>query len=155
MAAAVAGALGTIATAVQDSGQAAARVADLAAESLACTLVRALGSVMPEMVRRSALAEAGALLTEVLPGLSREPEIQIAVPGAIADGIAASLAGLPADFRGRIAVTGRDDMQAGETTISWQAGRASRQPGEVWRAVMATLESALGELTPKDIDNAE
>jgi flagellar biosynthesis/type III secretory pathway protein FliH len=155
MAAAVATALGTIAAAMHDSGQAASRVADSAAEALARTLIRALGSVMPELVRRSALAEAGALIAQVLPGLSREPEIQIAVPGVIADGVTAVLAGLPADFRGRIAVTGRDDMQAGEARISWEAGHASRQPGEVWRAVMATLESALGELAPKEIKNAE
>src|ERR1700722_17459849 len=80
-------ALGTIAALMAGARKESARVADLAADALARTVIAAMDSVMPDLIRRSALTEVGAMLALVLPGLSREPAVRVEVPLEIADAI--------------------------------------------------------------------
>ena len=109
----------------------AAQVSDQAAAAMATAVVHAMRAVVPELMRRSGLVEAIAMLAHLLPGLSREPEVRIGVAPELADGLAACLAGLAPDLRGRIHVAGSG--QAGEANVGvrWHAGQASRQPAQV------------------------
>jgi hypothetical protein len=148
-------ALGVIARAMTDSQAEAAHVADRAAGSVAQALVAALRAVMPDLIARAALGETGAMLAAILPGLSRELTIRVEVPGTIAKGIAATVAGLAAEHRDRIEVRCPDGLAAGEARVSWASGQAVRQPAEVWLAVMDLLEPALGEPSMKDHVNGQ
>jgi hypothetical protein len=137
-------ALGTIAALMAGARKESARVADLAADALARTVIAAMDSVMPDLIRRSALTEVGAMLALVLPGLSREPAVRVEVPLEIADAIAASLASLPPEQRDIVTVTGMAPMRPGEARVHWAAGHARRQPARVWESVMQALHPALG-----------
>jgi flagellar biosynthesis/type III secretory pathway protein FliH len=152
-AAAEAAALANIATALAESRDVAAAVADQAAGALAKTLVAALGAVMPDLIRRSALSEAAAMLAHILPGLAREPDIRIEVPADIADGIAAALVPLASEHRGKIDVAGADHLPVAEARVRWAAGEARRQPAQIWEAVMEMLRPALGDGEFKDCTN--
>jgi flagellar biosynthesis/type III secretory pathway protein FliH len=136
-------ALATIAATLADARRTAARVADQAADALARTVLAAMDSVMPDLIRRSALNEVGAMLAHVLPGLSREPAVRIEVPADIAGSITASLASLAPELRDRITVDGVNRMRPGDAEVHWGAGHATRQPAEVWQAVMAALHAEL------------
>ena len=141
-------ALGTIAALMADARKESARVADLAADALARTVVAAMDSVMPDLIRRSALSEVGAMLALVLPGLSREPAVRVEVPLEIADAIAATLASLPPEQRDTVTVTGMAPMRPGEARVHWAAGHARRQPAQVWESVMQALHPVLGHPEP-------
>jgi hypothetical protein len=148
-------ALEIIASAMADAREAAARVADLAAASLARTLIAAMHAVMPDLIQRSALNEVGAMLGQVLPGLAREPTVRIEVPRKIAGGVEAALATLAPEHRDKISVVSLDHMAAGDARVTWASGRARRQPDQVWQAVMEVLRPALGEPGTKDNDDGE
>ena len=87
--AAQAATLDVLAGLLVDARAASAAAADQASAVLAQTLVSAMGAVMPDLVRRSAFNEAGAMLAHVLPGLSREPNVRVEVRPELADGMAA------------------------------------------------------------------
>lgn len=151
-------ALALIAAALADGRTEAVRVADQAAGALARALVAAMDAVMPDLVRRSALDEAGAMLAHVLPGLSREPHVRVEVPREVADGVEAALAKLTPEHRGRICVTGLEragagSLEAGEVQVRWSSGHAQRRPEQVWRTVMDALGGALGGSGSEDDDN--
>jgi flagellar assembly protein FliH len=136
-------AMRTIAALMADARKESARVADLAADALARTVIAAMDSVMPDLIRRSALGEVSALLALVLPGLSREPAVRVEVPLEIADSIAATLATLPPEQRDTVTVAGMAPLRPGEARVHWAAGHARRQPAEVWDGVMQALHPAL------------
>ena len=150
-------ALGTIAALMADARKQSTRVADLAADALARTVIAAMDSVMPDLIRRSALSEVGAMLALVLPGLSREPAVRVEVPLEIADSIAATLASLPPEQRDNVTVAGMAPMRPGDARVHWAAGHARRQPAQVWEAVMRALHPALDhpELDHPELDHAE
>jgi flagellar biosynthesis/type III secretory pathway protein FliH len=148
-------ALGIISVAIKDASQQVASVADEAAAALAKALVEAMNAVMPSLIQRSALNEAGAMLAHVLPGLSREPTIRVEVPHEIAGYIASTFASLASEHRNKISVIGKDDMGSGEVGVHWDSGHARRQPGQVWQAVMEALHPVLDHPEPKDTDNGE
>lgn len=127
-----------------DARAASAAAADQAGAVLAQVLVSAMGAIMPDLVRRSALGEAGAMLTQVLPGLSREPDVRVEVRPELADGVAALVGRLAPELSDRVTVQGLDRLAAGEVLVRWSAGHARRQPGAIWQAVMDRLEPALG-----------
>jgi flagellar biosynthesis/type III secretory pathway protein FliH len=141
-------ALGIIAALLADARDESARVADLAADALTRTLIAAMDSVMPELIRRSALSEVSAVLAHVLPGLAREPTVQVEVAFEIVDSIAATFASLPAELRDAVTVTGLGRMRPGEVRIHWESGQARRQPEQVWESVMAALHPALDHPRP-------
>lgn len=145
-AACVAQALASVAEALHRAAEEAGRVADQAAASLARVLVASLNTVMPDLVERSGQTEAVAMLAELLPGLSREPHVQVSVPRAVVPGVEAALTALASEQRDRIILTGSDNLGPGEVSVSWAAGHATRRPGQVWQAVMSMLEKALDEL---------
>ena len=130
-----------------DARAASAAAADQAGAVLAQALVSAMGTVMPDLVRRSALGEAGAMLTQVLPGLSREPAVQVEVRPELADGVAALVGRLPPELSDRVTVQGLDRLADGEVLVRWSAGHAQRQPGAIWQAVMDRLAPGLGPAT--------
>lgn len=148
-------ALGMIANALATGQAEAVRIADQAANGLARALVAALHAVMPDLVDRAALGETSAMLTAILPGLSRELKIRVEVPSKIAEGIEAAVAGMAADHRDRIDVSCPDGLAAGDARVSWDCGHALRQPAQVWQAVMDLLEPALGNPSMKDHENGE
>lgn len=123
----------------------AARVTDAAATAGSAALVAALNAVMPELIQRSALGETTAMLRHVAPALSREPQLRIDVPPPIADGVRAALQDLPPALLNAVEVVGAETMAPGDARISWAAGRATRQPAEVWRRVMQSFDSLLGK----------
>lgn len=127
----------------------AATVADQAAAALAQTLLSALGAVMPELIQRSALDEAGAMLAQVLPGLSREPELRVVVRPEMRDGIAALIARLEREAAGHVSVQGDETLADGEVRVRWSAGEARRQPAAIWQTVLQMLQPALGALNSK------
>jgi flagellar biosynthesis/type III secretory pathway protein FliH len=143
-------AMRTIAALMADARKESARVADLAADALARTVIAAMDSVMPDLIRRSDLAEVSAMLALVLPGLSREPAVRVEVPLEIADSIAAALASLPPEQRDTVTVVGMAPMRPGEARVHWAAGHARRQPAQVWESVMQALRPALGHPKPDD-----
>ena len=130
-----------------------AEVADRAAGVLAATLLAALRAAMPDLVARSALGEAGALLALVLPGLSREPSVRIEAPSAIALGVAASVAAFHA-LQGRVEVAGSDSMEPGGLSVSRSAGAASRRPSQVWDSIMHVIAPLLGTDATGDTTDA-
>ncbi len=111
-------ALGVISAAMADGRAEALRVTDAAADALAKTLVAAMHSVMPELIRRSALVEVGAMLNHVLPGLAREPAVRIEVPIEIAEGIVAALAQMEQELHDKISVISKDDMKTGKARVT-------------------------------------
>jgi hypothetical protein len=146
-------ALQMISTALADAGVAAAAVADAAASALAKTLVAAMNAVMPDLIRRSGLSEAEAMLALVLPGVSREPTVRIEVAREAVSYVSTAIASL--EYHDKISVIGLDEATAGEVRVRWDAGHASRQPTQVWQAVMRALQPALDGLEAKDHDNGE
>lgn len=139
-----------IAAAMAGADVQAARVADAAAAALAAALVAAMRAVMPDLIRRSGLREAGAMLAHVLPGLARQPYVDIEVPSAMADGVAGIV---QPGGAGRIAVRGSDAMEPGGVRVSWSVGEATRQPHEIWQAVMAVIDPTLGQPEVKETAN--
>lgn len=137
--------LDAIAAALVASRADAACVADQAAGALSHALIAAMRAVMPDLIRRAALHESSAMLAHVMPGLSREPHVDIDVAPGLEDDIAALLAALPPASRTAIKVAGQPGMAAGDLRIRWQSGQARRQPAEIWRAVMNALNAATGQ----------
>jgi hypothetical protein len=123
---------------------ASAAVADQAGAVLAQTLVSAIGAVMPDLVRRSGLNEVGAMLAQVLPGLSREPAVRVDVRPELADDVAAMVGRLAPELSARVTVQGVEPLADGEVRVHWSDGHARRQPAAIWQAVMDRLEPALG-----------
>lgn len=146
-------AVGAIATAMADASIQASRVTDGAAAALAALLVATMRAVMPDLIRRSALGEVGAMLAHVLPGLARQPRVDVEVSSTIVDGVAAVLAVVAPDGTGRIVLRGSEIMEPGGISMSWSAGEARRRPAEVWRAVMDVIDPVLGNPEPKDATN--
>jgi flagellar biosynthesis/type III secretory pathway protein FliH len=144
-----------IAASLAEAQAEVARVADAAAAGLARVLVAALHAVMPDLVRRAGLAETGAMLAAVLPGLSREMQIRVEVPQDLADGIAATVAALIPEHRDRITITCAEGFAPGAVRIGWASGHALRQPERLWQDVMALLEPALANPDSKDNGNGE
>lgn len=131
-----------IAASMADADAQAARVADSAAAALASAFLAALDAAMPDLIRRSALSEAGAMLAHVLPGLARKPHVDVQVPSEISQAIGALLG--PCG-NGRVAVRAAAAMQPGGVLVSWPTGQATRQPAELWRGVMDVLEPLLDQ----------
>ena len=136
-------ALGAIAGLMAQADARASDVADRAAGLLAASLLGALRAAMPDLVARSALGEAGAMLAAVLPGLSREPRVRVEVPAAIASGVAEALALVPG-VQGRVDVRPAPAMEAGGVLVTWSAGEASRRPAQVWAEIMQMIAPLLG-----------
>lgn len=144
-----AAALERLAAGIADARSEAATVADQAAAALVQAMLSALGAVMPDLVRRSALEEAGAMLAQVLPGLSREPAVVVAVRPELQDGVAALVARLGREEANRVRVQGDGTLADGDVRVRWSAGEARRQPAAIWQAVMGMLQPALGEPNPQ------
>ena len=136
--------LETLAGLLVDARAASAAAADQAGAVLAQALVSAMGAIMPDLVRRSGLGEAGAMLTQVLAGLSREPDVRVNVRPELADGVTALVGRLAPELSERVTVHGIERLAAGEVWVRWSAGHARRQPEAIWQAVMDRLEPALG-----------
>lgn len=136
--------LETLAGLLVDARAASAAAADQAGAVLAQALVSAMGAIMPDLVRRSGLGEAGAMLTQVLAGLSREPDVRVDVRPELADGVTALVGRLAPELSERVTVHGIERLAAGEVWVRWSAGHARRQPEAIWQAVMDRLEPALG-----------
>jgi flagellar assembly protein FliH len=147
-------ALGIFSAAMADARREAARVTDLAADALARTLLAAMEAVMPDLIRRSALSEVGAMLARVLPGLPSEPAVRIEVPSEIADSISSWLASMPSEQRSNVTLIGQDTMRPGDARVSWAAGQARRQPAGVWHSVMEALQPVLTHPSPHCPDPA-
>ena len=154
-AAAEAAALTAIAAALAQGQADAAIVANQAGIALARALLAGMQAVMPELIRRSALDEAGAMLARILPGLSCEPLVHVHVPSAIASGVSAAVRRLTPDHAGRVDVTAAHDLEPGAVRIAWSGGRAIRRPAQVWQSVMDAFEPLLNEEAAKDTDNGE
>jgi flagellar biosynthesis/type III secretory pathway protein FliH len=135
--------LDMVARLLVDARAASAAATDQAGAVLAQALVSAMGAIMPDLVRRSGLGEAGAMLTQVLAGLSREPDVRVEVRPELADGVTALVGRLAPELSNRVTVQGLDRLAAGEVLVRWSAGHARRQPGAVWQAVMDRLEPVL------------
>ena len=133
-------ALAKIAASMADADAQATRVADGAAAALASALLAALNTAMPDLIRRSALSEAGAMLAQVMPGLSRQPHVDVQVPPEISQAISALL--VPSGG-GRVAVRAAPSMQPGGVLVSWSTGEAERRPDDLWRGVMELMEPLL------------
>lgn len=151
-AAAKAAALAVIGDALRDAAAEAGRVADQSAAALARTLLAAMQAVVPNLIERTALTETQAMLAQLLPGLSREPHVQVTVPCGLECGIEAMLDTLPPSDRGRITVVGSSNLGRGEAEVAWSAGHALRRPDRVWAAVMNALEPALNPRTKDSHD---
>jgi len=145
--AAEAEALAVLAGLLADAAAAGAQAADQAGAALARTLLGALGAVMPELVRRSALAEAESMLAIVLPGLSAEPAVTVEVPPAIEPGLGRLVARIAPDVADKVVVHARAQLAPGEVRVRWSAGQARRDPDAVWTRVMDRLEPALAPQT--------
>ena len=126
------------------AGQAeAAQVSDQAAAAMAIAVMHAMRAVVPDLMQRSGLSEASAMLAHLLPGLSREPEVRVTVAPELADGLRASLNWLAPGIRERVHVAGSGQTGKADVSVQWHAGQARQQPAQVWNAVMQTLETAL------------
>ncbi len=142
-----------IALAMADADVQAARVADNSAATLAAALVAAIHAVMPDLIRRSALGEVGGMLAHVLPGLARQPRVDVEVPSGIAEGVATLVAVRSPSGAERIVVRGSEILEPGDVRVSWSAGEARRQPSAVWRAVMDVINATLEIPEPEDAMN--
>jgi flagellar biosynthesis/type III secretory pathway protein FliH len=136
-------ALGAMAALMAEADARASDVADRAAGLLAASLLGALRAAMPDLVAKSALGEASAMLAAVLPGLSRELRVRVEVPAAIAPGVAESLA-LMRGVQGRVDIQPVPAMEAGGVSVTWSAGEASRRPTQVWDEIMQIIAPLLG-----------
>lgn len=139
-----------IAASMTDADAQATRVTDSAAAALASALLAALNMAMPDLIRRSALSEAGAMLAHVLPGLVRQPHVDVQVPAEISQAIGALLGPCSG---GRVAVRAAAAMQPGGVLVSWSTGEAGRRPDEVWRGVMEIMEPLLEQPGLEDAVN--
>lgn len=143
-------ALSVMTSLLADADACAADVSDRAAQVLAEALLGSLRAMMPDLVKRSALGEAGAMLATVLPGLSREPAVRVTVPSAIADGVRASIASSLPGRHHRIEIDGSQTMEPGGVSVNWAAGEASRAPSQVWNAVLEIMAPLLDEGAAED-----
>ena len=147
--------LGIIAAAMGDACKEAARIADMAADALARTLIAAMNAVMPELIQRSAVQEVSAMLAHILPGLSREPALRIEVSPEIADDIARAVTSLAPELADKVSVVGMDTVKTGDARVRWALGHAKRQPDAVWQSIMEALSPALSPPEAKDCNNGE
>jgi hypothetical protein len=144
--------IAAIGDALRDAAGEAGRVADQSAVALARTLLAAMQAVVPNLIERTALTETRAMLAQLLPGLSREPHVQVTVPCGLESGIEAMLDALPPSDRERITLVGSSSFGRGEAEVAWSAGHALRRPDRVWEAVMNALEPALNPRTEDNYD---
>ena len=86
------------------------------------------------------------MLTQVLAGLSREPDVRVEVRPELADGVTALVGRLAPELSERVTVHGIERLAAGDVWVRWSAGHARRQPGAVWQAVMDRLEPVLDQV---------
>ena len=152
--AAVAEALAVVAARSAGAQIEAARVADEAAAALAEALLSAMRAVVPEVIRQSALTEAGVMLAQVLPGLSREPQLLVEVRPELQAGVAALVVRLEREG-GPIEVQGREDLADAEVRVRWSAGQARRDPLSIWHTVMQILEPVLAAQHPTTMRNTD
>lgn len=147
--------LAAIAGAMTGARDTLGAVAEAAAGALARTVIAAMDAVMPALIARTAVDEIDAMLAGVLPGLAREPDIRVMVAPEISDAVGARLNRLSREDRARITVAGEGGMAAGAARISWAAGHAERQPGQVWQQVMAVFRLPSGDTATKEIRDDE
>jgi hypothetical protein len=126
IAAETAASLSSIALAFGDARAAAQAVAEQAATALTRLLLDAFAAALPSLCARHGPTEAAAVLNEILPALSREPQATVRVaPGALA-AAQAELSRLDPDFARRITVTAQDTLSPGDVRVTWRDGEAVR-----------------------------
>jgi flagellar biosynthesis/type III secretory pathway protein FliH len=117
----------------------AAAVAQRVAEDLACAVLALLQAALPAAAEASAGHELDALLRVLLPALTREPEVRIALHPELVDSISQSLAGLQPQFGDRLHVAAEPGLAKPDVTVTWRDGEAKRDWEALWRDLCEIL----------------
>lgn len=134
--AALDGLLAAIRGALAEAAAGAKLRADEIGRALARMLTGSLAAVLPDLVRRHGAAEISRLMRELLPPMALEPEIIVSVAAGDRETLAADLERLDGSLAAKVRLVSEAGMSAGDVTITWKNGRASRDSAALRRQLV-------------------
>ena len=134
--AALDGLLAAIRGALAEAAAGAKLRADEIGRALARMLTGSLAAVLPDLVRRHGAAEINRLMRELLPPMALEPEIIVSVAAGDRETLAADLDRLDGSLAAKVRLVSEAGMSAGDVTITWKNGRASRDSAALRRQLV-------------------
>ncbi len=134
--AALDGLLAAIRGALAEAAAGAKLRADEIGRALARMLTGSLAAVLPDLVRRHGAAEINRLMRELLPPMALEPEIIVSVAAGDRETLAADLERLDGSLAAKVRLVSEAGMSAGDVTITWKNGRASRDSAALRRQLV-------------------
>jgi flagellar assembly protein FliH len=150
---AVAQALATVASSMEQANEAAERIAEEAAEGIAKLLLKSLAGVLPALCGRYGTEEVTAILQTLLPKLKTEPRVVVALHPDAADAIRCHLGGFAHDLVDHVDLVPTPSIEGGDVRITWENGEAVRDTAQLWREVAGVLAS-FGWLDPQHMQLA-
>lgn len=109
------------------------------ATAIARLLLDTLATLFPALCARHAEAEARALVSALLPGLAREPEVVIRAAPELVDALAHEAARACPDDSHRVRIVSDIAIPPGDVRLRWQGGAARRDAAGLWEAVAEVL----------------
>lgn len=123
----------------QARGDAALSV-ERASEAAAQLMFDALAVVLPSLSARHELNETKAIVHALIDGMTPDSSLCIRVPATIADLLRTAFAGGSPALCRRVAIEACPEMQAGDVTLTWRDGSATRSARKAQQAVIEILE---------------
>jgi flagellar assembly protein FliH len=130
-----------------EAQQAFAAEAEKIAEKLARTLLATMCGSLPEFCRAHGEPEARSLVRRVMPGLAREPRLEIRVHPDLVAAVQDELSHLNQDLPEKLTVIADHKMEPTDFRAAWSNGYLLRSAQSVWREVREQL-TELGLLAP-------
>jgi len=128
--------------------------AETIAEELARTLLATLCGSLPDLCRAHAEPETRALIRRLMPGLAREPRLEIRVHPDLVAAVENELAHLAQELPGKLDVVGDSKLEPTDLRANYQDGRVIRSSRQIWAEVRAQLEE-FGLLLPPATPDSE
>lgn len=102
-------------------------------------------AIVPRALARAPLADIEAMLTELVPRLHGQPELELRLAPDLVEAGRAALANAArsADYRGAIEVVADADLADGDARLGWHRGAAERSLARLEAEAAAVIEACL------------
>lgn len=112
------------------------------AHQIAKTLMTMLATMLPKLCEDHGDAEALAIAAAILPHLRHEPRLFIRTHPRMAAALHREIERMEPGLMPPIEIVPTDALAAGDISLSWQDGGATRDTGALWRSVANILMPA-------------
>ena len=127
--------------------------AQRASERSTIELTRAIaGKLFPALVRRGALVELEAIVTQCMRDAIAEPRLVLRVPDTLFEAAQQRMAPLAASlgYPGKLIILVDQELGQSDCRVEWADGGAERDTARSWREIEAALDRAAAALASPD-----